>query len=73
MANHFIEILDDTFIYGEPVARGERLEVDDATLKQLVLCKKAKPCERSEASAPAADPRPKFTRAKPDQESKGKE
>ena len=50
----YVEITDDTFIGGEPASKGKKYEVDEATLKQLVRCKRAVACDPPKNSTPKA-------------------
>ena len=45
METFYCRITDDTFIGGEPALTGKKFAVDEATLKQLVRCKRAVPCD----------------------------
>ena len=50
----YVQIIEDTFIGGEPATKDKKYEVDEATQKQLVRCKRAVPCEPPKNSTPKA-------------------
>ena len=53
MNNVYCEITEDTFIGGEPAKAGKKYEVDEHTLKQLVRCKRGKPCDPPKNAGPS--------------------
>ena len=53
MNNVYCLITEDTFIGGEPAVKGKKYEVDEATLKQLVRCKRAVPCDPPKNAGPS--------------------
>ena len=59
----YAEIIEDTYIAGEPVTACEVLEVDEETLKQLVRCDKARAVQ-APVESPAEPAKPKFKRTK---------
>lgn len=58
-----IRITADTFISGEPVSKGDELNVDEGVARELLRWKKCVILEPADAAAEAQKPKlPKFTR-----------